>query len=194
MLSYQQLPLQRFLAVVAGLVLTAASAFAHDFYNEIIRKGNQRKKRSIHGSLCVYWVAVLSIILALFAQTLNVAFLVSLAFAVAASANLPVILFTIYWKRFNTTGAISGMIAGLVSAIVLVALSPNVWNPVAGKAIFVGEAIFPYTTPGIISIPLGFLAAYLGTVLSSKKEDAAKFDEILVKSNTGHGISDASSH
>jgi len=107
---------------------------------------------------------------------------------------LPVILFTIYWKRFNTTGAISGMIAGLVSAIVLVALSPNVWNPVAGKAIFVGEAIFPYTTPGIISIPLGFLAAYLGTVLSSKKEDAAKFDEILVKSNTGHGISDASSH
>ena len=92
-------------------------------------------------------VAVLSIILALFAQTLNVAFLVSLAFAVAASANLPVILFTIYWKRFNTTGAISGMIAGLVSAIVLVALSPNVWNPVAGKAIFVGEAIFPYTTP-----------------------------------------------
>ena len=92
-------------------------------------------------------VAILSIILALFAQTLNVAFLVSLAFAVAASANLPVILFTIYWKRFNTTGAISGMIVGLVSAIVLVALSPNVWNPVAGKAIFVGEAIFPYTTP-----------------------------------------------
>lgn len=84
-------------------------------------------------------VAILSIILALFAQTLNVAFLVSLAFAVAASANLPVILFTIYWKRFNTTGAISGMIVGLVSAIVLVALSPNVWNPVAGKAIFVGK-------------------------------------------------------
>ena len=84
-------------------------------------------------------VAILSIILALFAQTLNVAFLVSLAFAVAASANLPVILFTIYWKRFNTTGAISGMIVGLVSAIVLVALSPNVWNPVAGKAILLGK-------------------------------------------------------
>ncbi|KGT44495.1 solute symporter family protein, partial [Bacillus cereus] len=177
------------------LVLTAASAFAHDFYNEIIRKGKSTEKEQV--SMARYasiGVAILSIILALFAQTLNVAFLVSLAFAVAASANLPVILFTIYWKRFNTTGAISGMIVGLVSAIVLVALSPNVWNPVAGKAIFVGEAIFPYTTPGIISIPLGFLAAYLGTVLSSKKEDAAKFDEILVKSNTGHGISDASSH
>ena len=139
----------------------------------LFAKGNQRKRASIYGSLCIYWVAILSIILALFAQTLNVAFLVSLAFAVAPSANLPVILFTIYWKRFNTTGAISGMIVGLVSAIVLVALSPNVWNPVAGKAIFVGEAIFPYTTPGIISIPLGFLA-YLGTVLSSKKEDAAE--------------------
>ncbi|MEH7060899.1 sodium/solute symporter [Bacillus wiedmannii] len=183
------------LAVVAGLVLTAASAFAHDFYNEIIRKGKSTEKEQV--SMARYasiGVAVLSIILALFAQTLNVAFLVSLAFAVAASANLPVILFTIYWKRFNTTGAISGMVVGLVSAIVLVALSPNVWNPVAGKAIFVGESIFPYTTPGIISIPLGFLAAYLGTVLSSKKEDAAKFDEILVKSNTGHGVSDASSH
>ena len=102
-------------------------------------------------------VAVLSIILALFAQTLNVAFLVSLAFAVAASANLPVILFTIYWKRFNTTGAISGMIVGLVSAIVLVALSPNVWNPVAGKAIFVGEAIFPYTTPELFRSRSDFL-------------------------------------
>ncbi len=183
------------LAVVAGLVLTAASAFAHDFYNEIIRKGKSTEKEQV--SMARYasiGVAILSIILALFAQTLNVAFLVSLAFAVAASANLPVIIFTIYWKRFNTTGAISGMIVGLVSAIVLVALSPNVWNPVAGKAIFVGEALFPYTTPGIISIPLGFLAAYLGTVLSSKKEDEAKFDEILVKSNTGHGISDASSH
>lgn len=128
------------LAVVAGLVLTAASAFAHDFYNEIIRKGKSTEKEQV--SMARYasiGVAVLSIILALFAQTLNVAFLVSLAFAVAASANLPVILFTIYWKRFNTTGAISGMIVGLVSAIVLVALSPNVWNPVAGKAIFVGK-------------------------------------------------------
>ena len=182
------------LAVVAGLVLTAASAFAHDFYNEIIRKGNQRKRASIHGSLCVYWSSGIVYYTSVICSNIERSILVSLAFAVAASANLPVILFTIYWKRFNTTGAISGMIAGLVSAIVLVALSPNVWNPVAGKAIFVGEAIFPYTTPGIISIPLGFLAAYLGTVLSSKKEDAAKFDEILVKSNTGHGISDASSH
>ncbi len=183
------------LAVVAGLVLTAASAFAHDFYNEILRRGKATEKEQVKmARYASVGVAVLSIILALFAQTLNVAFLVSLAFAVAASANLPVILYTIYWKRFNTTGAICGMIVGLISAIVLVALSPNVWSPEAGKAILVGEPIFPLTTPGIVSIPLGFIAAYLGTILSSKKESEAKFDEILVKSNTGHGISGVSNH
>ena len=139
-------------------------------------------------------VALISILLAIFAQTLNVAFLVSLAFAVAASANLPVILFTIYWKRFNTTGAITGMLTGLISAILLVAISPNIWSPIEGKAIFVGDPLINLTNPGIISIPLGFIAAYLGTILSSKKENEAKFDEILVKSNTGHGISSISTH
>ena len=145
------------LAVVAGLVLTAASAFAHDFITKLSAREINGKEQVSMARYASIGVAVLSIILALFAQTLNVAFLVSLAFAVAASANLPVILFTIYWKRFNTTGAISGMIVGLVSAIVLVALSPNVWNPVAGKAIFVGEAIFPYTTPELFRSRSDFL-------------------------------------
>ena len=134
------------LAVVAGLVLTAASAFAHDFYNEIIRKGNQRKRASIYGSLCIYWGSDIIYHTCIICPNIKRSILVSLAFAVAASANLPVILFTIYWKRFNTTGAISGMIVGLVSAIVLVALSPNVWNPVAGKAIFVGKRYSIYDT------------------------------------------------
>ena len=124
-------------------------------------------------------VSVLSIILALFAQSLNVAFLVSLAFAVAASANLPVILYTIYWKRFNTTGAIWAMAVGLISAVGLVLISPNVINPAAGAAIFVGEPLFPYTTPGIVSIPLGFLAGYLGTIFSSQKADVKKYEEVL---------------
>ncbi|PLT29597.1 solute symporter family protein [Peribacillus deserti] len=177
------------LAVVAGLVLTAASAFAHDFYNEILRKGKategQQVKMARYASI---GVSVLSIILALFAQSLNVAFLVSLAFAVAASANLPVILYTIYWKRFNTTGAISAMAVGLISAVGLVLISPNVINPVAGAAIFVGEPLFPYTTPGIVSIPLGFLAGYLGTIFSSQKADVKKYEEVLVKTNTGIGM------
>ncbi|WP_409291281.1 cation acetate symporter [Peribacillus sp. SCS-37] len=176
------------LAVVAGLVLTAASAFAHDFYNEILKKGKasegQQVKMARYASI---GVSVLSIILALFAQSLNVAFLVSLAFAVAASANLPVILYTIYWKRFNTTGAVWAMTVGLISAVGLVLISPNVFSP-EGTAIFTGNAIFPYTTPGIVSIPLGFLAGYLGTIFSSEKADVKKYEEVLVKTNTGIGI------
>lgn len=173
------------LAVVAGLVLSAASAFAHDFYGHIIRKGNVREKEQVRAArLASVGVAVISILLALFAQKLNVAFLVALAFAVAASANLPVLVFTVFWKRFNTTGAVTGMLIGLISALVLVAVSPNVWDPVAGKAIFVGTLLISLTNPGILSIPLGFLGAFIGTDFSSKRDDA-KFDEILVKANTG---------
>ncbi|WP_223591673.1 solute symporter family protein [Neobacillus bataviensis] len=177
------------LAVVAGLVLTAASAFAHDFYNEILRKGKATEKQQVSmARWAAIGVSIVSIILALGAQTLNVAFLVSLAFAVAASANLPVIIYTIYWKRFNTTGAVWAMVVGLISAIGLVLISPNVFSPEVGKAIFVGEPLFPYTTPGIVSIPLGFLAGYLGTIFSSQKADVKKYEEVLVKSNTGIGI------
>ncbi|MEH7009413.1 sodium/solute symporter [Neobacillus niacini] len=176
------------LAVVAGLVLTAASAFAHDFYNEILKKGKATEKQQVSmARWASIGVSVVSIVLALGAQSLNVAFLVSLAFAVAASANLPVIIYTIYWKRFNTTGAIWAMVVGLISAIGLVIISPNVFSPEVGKAIFVGNPLFPYTTPGIVSIPLGFIAGYLGTILSSQKADAKKYDEVLVKSNLGIG-------
>jgi cation/acetate symporter len=173
------------LAVVAGLVLSAASAFAHDFYSHVIRQGKVTEREQM---LAAKWasvgVAVISILLALFAQKLNVAFLVALAFAVAASANLPVIIFTIYWRRFNTTGAVTGMLVGLFSSLILVALSPNVWNPEPGKAILVGKALFPLSNPGIVSIPLGFLAAWIGTYFSRSQDDA-KFEEIQVKANTG---------
>ena len=128
-------------------------------------------------------VAILSILLALVAQKMNVAFLVSLAFAVAASANLPVLVFTVFWRRFNTTGAVTGMLVGLISSIVLVLISPNVWAT-DGSAILNGEALFPLTNPGIISIPLGFLAAYVGTFFG-KERDTAKYNEIAVRANTG---------
>lgn len=172
------------LAVVTGLVLSAASAFAHDFYGQIVRRGESSEKEQLKmARYASIGVSVVSILLALFAQKMNVAFLVSLAFAVAASANLPVILFTVFWKRFNTTGAVTGMLTGLISTVILVALSPNIWDP-AGKAILVGDPIFPMSNPGIVSIPLGFLAAYVGTLLSSSK-DEAKYAEVLVKANTG---------
>ncbi|MEJ8545347.1 solute symporter family protein [Brevibacillus borstelensis] len=173
------------LAVVAGLVLTAASAFAHDFYGHVLRQGKAtEREQMVMAKWASVGVSVISILLALFAQKLNVAFLVALAFAVAASANLPVIIFTIFWRRFNTTGAVVGMLVGLFSSLILVFLSPNIWNPEAGKAILVGEALFPLSNPGIVSIPLGFLAAWLGTFFS-KTTDNAKYEEIVVKANTG---------
>lgn len=128
-------------------------------------------------------VSVVSIILALFAQNLNVAFLVSLAFCVAASANLPVIVFTIFWKRFNTHGAITGIAVGLIVSLILVILSPNVMNP-EGTAFITMSPIFPLSNPAIISVPAGFIGAFLGTFLG-KSESHDKFQEVQVKSATG---------
>ncbi|TSB48010.1 solute symporter family protein [Alkalicoccobacillus porphyridii] len=174
------------LAVVAGLVLSGASAFAHDIFNQIIRKGKATEKEQVIAARSAsVTVSALSILLALFAQNMNVAFLVALAFCVAASANLPVIVYTIYWKRFNTAGAISAMLSGLISAIVLVSLSPNVFSP-EGAAILVGNPIFPLTNPAIISVPIGFLGGVVGTLLSSKQEDTVKYAEVKVKANTGY--------
>ncbi|MED0672598.1 cation acetate symporter [Aneurinibacillus aneurinilyticus] len=178
------------LAVVSGLVLTSASAVAHDIYGEIIRDGKITEKQQVQvARIASIMVAIISIILALFSQKLNVAFLSVLALGIAASANLPVILCTIYWKRFNMTGAITGMLVGLLSSVILVLLSPNVWNPVPGAAIFTGNPVFHMENPTIFTVPLGFIGAYLGTILSAKKADEEKFAEVLFKSNTGCGIS-----
>ena len=180
------------LAVVAGLVLSGASALSHDIYGQIIKKGKITEKEAVKaariGSIII---SIVSILLALGAQTLNVAFLVSLAFCIAASANLPVILYTIYWKRFNTTGAVTAMLTGLISALVLVAVSPNVWNPVEGKAIFVGDPLIMLTNPALISVPLGFLGGFIGTLIS-KETDEAKYREVEVKAQTGISVQDVS--
>lgn len=173
------------LAVVAGLVLSGASAFAHDIYAQVIKGGNITERQQLAAArIASIAVSVLSIILALFAQNLNVAFLVSLAFCVAASANLPVILYTIYWKRFNTAGAMAGLLTGLIVSLVLVALSPNVIAP-DGSAFITGNPIFPIDNPAIISIPAGFIGAYLGTILS-KENNPKKYAEVKVKANTGY--------
>ncbi|MFZ2463584.1 MAG: sodium/solute symporter [Caldibacillus thermoamylovorans] len=174
------------LAVVSGLVLSGASAFAHDIYGQIIKKGKITERQQVLAAkYASLGVAVLSILLALFAQNMNVAFLVSLAFCIAGSANLPVIVYTIFWKRFNTVGAISAMLSGLISALVLVSISPSVFSPTEGAAIFVGNPIFPLTNPAIISVPLGFLGGYLGTVLSGKT-DFVRYAEVKFRANTGY--------
>ena len=185
------------LAVVSGLVLTGASAISHDIYGEILKDGKLTEKQQVLaariGSISI---AIISIILALFAQSLNVSFLVSFAFCIGASANLPVIFYTIYWKNFNSTGVVWAIVAGLVSCLVLGALGPNVWNPVEGKAIFVGDPLIPLSVPAIITIPLGFLAGYVGSMVGRSKVNAKEseeiYKEIRVKANTGVSVSDVS--
>ena len=184
-------------AVVAGLVLAASSAFAHDFYTNVIKSGEATDREQLNvARIMAVVISVAAIVLALFAQGLNVAFLVALAFAVAASANVPVILLTIFWKRFNTTGAVVGMLTGLISAVVLVALSPNVLTgatPAEGVTPLISaNPIFPLTNPALVSVPLGFLGCVLGTLLGGKSADReiregrqVSYDEIYVRSQTG---------
>ncbi|WP_313235265.1 solute symporter family protein [Sporosarcina ureae] len=177
------------LAVVAGLVLSGASAIAHDIYGQIFKNGNVTEKQQVNAAR---WasiaIGVFSILLALGSEKLNVAFLVSLAFCVAASANVPTILLTIYWKKFNTTGAVASMLTGLIVALVLVAISPSVMNPVEGATLITGNPIFPYANPAIVSVPAGFLAAFIGTLVSSKRheKDEVSYAEVRFKAETGY--------
>ena len=184
-------------AVVAGLVVAASSAFAHDFYTNVIRGGRASEQEQFRAArYAAVGISVAAILLALPAQNFNVAFLVALAFAVAASANVPVILLTIFWKRFNTTGAVTGMLVGLISAVVLVILSPNVLTgpnpePPATPIIPI-DYIFPLRSPALVSVPLGFLGCYLGTILGGRGAEREReqglqvsYDEIRVRANTG---------
>ena len=178
------------LAVVSGLVLTGAAAISHDIYGEIIKDGKltitQQVSAARAGSI---GIAVLSIFLALFAQNLNVSFLVSFAFCIGASGNLPVILYTIYWKKFNSTGAVAAISTGVISCLVLGAMGPNIWSEAPGAAIFIGKPLVDLAVPAIITIPLGFLAGYLGSLWGAKKHNTDEaeliYQEIRVKANTG---------
>jgi cation/acetate symporter len=184
------------LAVVAGLTMSASTSFAHDFYTNVLHHGKEHRpgEEVRVARMTAFVVGAISIFLAIQLRTLNVAFLVGLAFSVAASANLPVIVFSVFWKRFNTAGAVSGLVVGLVSSILLIVISPSVMDP-AGKALIAAKPIFPLANPGIVSIPLGFLAAYLGTILSPRELEAEeKFAELSVRSQTGLGAEGAVQH
>jgi cation/acetate symporter len=182
------------LAVVAGLTISASTSFAHDFYTNVLHHGRERRpgEEVRVARITAFVVGALAIALAIGLRNINVAFLVGLAFAVAASANLPVIVLALFWRRFNTAGAVSGLFVGLVGSIVLIALSPSVMSA-DGKALITHAPIFPLKNPGIVSIPLGFLAAWLGTLLSRPLPNAAAaFDELNVRANTGIGAERAS--
>jgi cation/acetate symporter len=175
------------LAVVAGLTISASTSFAHDFFVNVIHHGKEQKpgEEVRVARITAFVVGALSIVIAIIlGPSVNVAFLVGLAFAVAASANLPVMVFSLFWKRFNTVGAVTGLLVGLASSIALILVSPD----------FMKDPLFPLKNPALISVPLGFLAAWLGTILSKEKPDEAKFTELMVRANTGLGAEKASEH
>ncbi|MEV7683348.1 cation acetate symporter [Streptomyces sp. NPDC088341] len=176
------------LAVVAGLTLASSSSFAHDIYANVIRKGQATEKEEVRAARwATVAIGVVSIGLGALARDLNVAGLVALAFAVAASANLPTILYSLFWKRFTTQGALWSIYGGLASSVLLVLFSPVVSGKPTSMFPGVDFHFFPLENPGLISIPLGFLLGWLGTVLSKEQPDKGKYAELEVKSLTGTG-------
>jgi cation/acetate symporter len=174
------------LAVVAGLTLASSSSFAHDIYANVIRKGQATEKEEVRAARwATVLIGIVSIALGAMARDLNVAGLVALAFAVAASANLPTILYSLFWKRFTTSGALWSIYGGLLSSVVLVLFSPVVSGKPSSMFPSVDFAWFPLENPGIVSIPLGFLLGWLGSLLSKEEPDKGKYAELEVKSLTG---------
>ena len=181
------------LAVVAGLTITASASFAHDIYANVIKKGRVTTGSEVRvARITALVVGALAIAGGILAKSQNVAFLVALAFAVAASANLPTILYSLFWKRFNSQGALWSIYGGLVVTIVLIVFSPAVsGKPVVnGKSASMIQGVdfhwFPLDNPGLVSIPLAFFLGWLGTVLS-KERNPAKYAEMEVRSLTGAG-------
>ncbi|KIF73868.1 acetate permease [Streptomyces sp. 150FB] len=176
------------LAVVAGLTLASSSSFAHDIYANVIRKGTATEKEEIRAARwATVAIGIVSIALGAFARDLNVAGLVALAFAVAASANLPTLLFSLFWKKFTTQGALWSIYGGLASSVLLVLFSPVVSGKPTSMFPGVDFHFFPLENPGLISIPLGFLLGWIGTLVSKEEPDTGKYAELEVKSLTGTG-------
>ncbi len=179
------------LAVVAGLTLAASVSAARDLYGGL-RPGGRYGTHDERGEVKVARVAAVgiggtAIVVALFARGLNTTAVVGLAFAVAASANVPVLLFTLFWRRFTTRGAVWSVYGGLLSSVVLVVFSPVVSGGPGAVLSGVDFHWFPLGNPGIVSVPLGFVAGWLGTVLSAEPADAGRQAEVEVRSLTGAG-------
>jgi cation/acetate symporter len=183
------------LAVVAGLTITAAASFAHDIYANVIAKDKSDADTEVKvARRTVVVIGVLAILGGILANGQNVAFLVALAFAVAASANLPTIIYSLFWRKFTTQGALWSMYGGLGAAIVLIIFSPVVSGGATSMIKDANFAFFPLSNPGIVSIPLAFFLGWLGTVLDKKREDRAKQAEMEVRSLTGVGAEKATQH
>jgi cation/acetate symporter len=182
------------LAVVAGLALAGASAISHDLYATVLKKGRASEREEMRVTrVATVGLGLIAIGLGILFENQNVAFLVGLTFGIAASTNFPVLIMAMYWKDLTTRGALLGGCAGLVSALVLVILSPAVWVAVLGNA----EAIYPYDHPALFSMPLAFLVIVIASKLdrSARAErERASFDDQFVRAQTGLGAAAASSH
>jgi cation/acetate symporter len=182
------------LAVVAGLVLSASAAVSHDVWSNIIRKGKDSEDEEVVvAKIAALTIGGIAIVVAVIGGSgLNVSFMVGLAFAVAASANFPALLLALTWRRFNTTGAVTGVLFGVISSIALVIVSPKVWP---GADTVTGSPLgWELANPGIISIPLGFLGCWLGTMLSKERGAERTYHELYVRSETGLGAEKALVH
>lgn len=184
------------LAVVAGLTLSGASAVSHDLYATVIKQGKADSASELRVSrITTLVLGVIAVLLGILFEKQNVAFMVSLAFAVAASANFPVLFLSVFWKGTTTRGAVIGGFLGLIASVVLTILSPSVWEATFGNP--VGSAPFPYTSPAVFSMIVGFLGVWLFSLLDNSATAAQErdaFEAQQVRSETGYGAAKASAH
>ena len=184
------------LAVVAGLTLSGASAVSHDIYATVVKKGTADSASELRVSkITTICLGIIAVVLGIAFEKQNIAFMVSLAFAIAASANFPVLFMSVLWKDCTTRGAVIGGFLGLISSVVLTVVSPSVWEATLGNP--KGSALFPYTSPALFSMTIGFIGIWLFSILDNSqraKVDRAGFLAQQVRSETGIGASGASGH
>lgn len=184
------------LAVVAGLTLSGASAVSHDLYATVFKKGKADSASELKVSrLTTLTLGAIAVLLGIVFEKQNVAFMVALAFAIAASANFPVLLLSVLWKGCTTKGAVIGGFMGLISSVGLTIVSPSVWEATFGNP--AGSAWFPYTSPALFSMTIGFVGVWLFSVLDKSgqaEKERAAFEAQQVRSETGFGASGASGH
>ena len=184
------------LAVVAGLTLSGASAVSHDLYATVIKNGKADSASELRISkITTIALGILAVTLGIVFEKQNIAFMVSLAFAIAASANFPVLFMSVLWKDCTTRGAVIGGFLGLISSVALTVVSPSVWEATLGNP--KGSALFPYTSPAMFSMTIGFVGIWLFSILDNSNQaklDRAGFLAQQVRSETGIGASGASGH
>jgi cation/acetate symporter len=184
------------LAVVSGLTLAGASAVSHDLYASVFRRGRVNEQQEIRVSkMATVALGILAIVLGIAFEQQNIAFMVGLAFAIAASANFPIIVLSMFWSKLTTRGALIGGFMGLISATVMVILGPTVWESVLGNV--KGSAPFPYDNPAIFSVPLAFIGSWLFSVLDKSqnaRDEEAAYEAQYIRSQTGIGAEGASAH